>query len=317
MPAEGATARPCPLCGGASDVAFRAPDFLHGVPGTWTYRRCHGCGAEFQDPAPSAETTASFYPPDYTVWTPPRPKPASAVRRAVLRSRHGYAHLDVPLLLRPWGAILARFLHRDALPFVPGGRLADLGCGNGDFLLRQQALGWRVRGVESSERAASLCREAGLDVAVADVAATGLPGGAFDAVTARHVIEHLPDPRPLLAEARRLLRPGGLLQLRTPNTRALGRARYGALWFANDPPRHLLLYDPDNLARAVQAAGFEILQSSTRATPKILLDSKDRRAGRPGRPSHRSRWKRALVRPWVAWAALLDRGEEIVLLARR
>lgn len=104
----------------------------------------------------------------------------------------------------------------------PPGRLLDLGCGAGEFSARLAALGWRVCGLELVEAQAARARTLGL-LAVAGEVSGGLPfrAEAFDLVFAGELIEHLIDTDGFLAEIRRLLRPGGVLVLTTPNLASL------------------------------------------------------------------------------------------------
>ncbi len=105
----------------------------------------------------------------------------------------------------------------------PGARLLDIGCGDGALTgLIRSRLGARVVGIDPSADAVALARrcfaERGWegDFEVSDAYATGLVDGSFDAAVSADVIEHVRQPERLLAEARRLVRPGGALVVTTP-----------------------------------------------------------------------------------------------------
>ena len=106
-----------------------------------------------------------------------------------------------------------------------------------------------------------------------DLASARFSDGRFDLVTVRHVIEHVPDPRPFMNELTRILRPGGRLVVETPSSAALGRQWFNTYWYANDVPRHLLLFSSANLERL--GAGCGLLKSDLvmETTPKIFLNS--------------------------------------------
>ncbi len=101
------------------------------------------------------------------------------------------------------------------------GRLVDLGCGGGDLCVEVARLGMAATGVDIAEGMIEQATRAaeGLDPDVrgrlqyllGDGLASGLPEGAFDAVVALGLIEYLPEDGPLMREAHRLLRPGGVL----------------------------------------------------------------------------------------------------------
>lgn len=104
-----------------------------------------------------------------------------------------------------------------------GQSLLDIGCGDGALAgLAHRRAGLAVTGVDPTPAAIALAREcfaarqwAGR-FEVADAYDTGLPAESFDAAVSADVIEHVRHPERLLAEARRLLKPGGVLVVTTP-----------------------------------------------------------------------------------------------------
>ena len=132
----------------------------------------------------------------------------------------------------------------------------DLGSGRGELLELLREAGVEARGVESSAHAVRLCLEKGLDVVEADLVAyvRGLEGGRLGAVFAAQVAEHLPPPalHTLLAEAHRVLRPGGLLVLETVNAAsALAFLDVYIRDLTHERPLH-----PETLRFLAAAAGF-------------------------------------------------------------
>jgi methionine biosynthesis protein MetW len=103
-------------------------------------------------------------------------------------------------------------------------RLLDVGCGDGALRL---LVGDKVRrhvGVDGALAALGKAAAQGVSVQRADLDAAHLPyrDAAFDVVTCLDVLEHVLDPRHLLRELARVLRPGGVLVLTTPNIRYYG-----------------------------------------------------------------------------------------------
>jgi SAM-dependent methyltransferase len=96
------------------------------------------------------------------------------------------------------------------------GRAADLGCGTGRTAawLRERGVE-RIDGVDLTPEMLELARSRGAHdtLCEADVAASGLDGGAYDLVVASLIDEHLPALAPLYEEARRLARGGGAFVL--------------------------------------------------------------------------------------------------------
>lgn len=100
------------------------------------------------------------------------------------------------------------------------GRLLDVGCGLGYFVKRVAALpGWEAYGYEISPPAVAYARGTlGLaNVSCGRVEASGFAPRSFDVITLWDVIEHIPDPDPLLAYLCSLLTDDGLLCMHTPN----------------------------------------------------------------------------------------------------
>lgn len=128
------------------------------------------------------------------------------------RFKHAVDHDDVRL----------RAL-RDALGPLTGQRVLDLGCGKGRFGRRLAEAGAEVVGLDLS--AAMLAQAQGLERVRASARRLPLADGSFDAVIAVEVFEHLPALREVLAETRRVLRPGGVLAVIDKNAGALNAQR--------------------------------------------------------------------------------------------
>jgi 2-polyprenyl-6-hydroxyphenyl methylase/3-demethylubiquinone-9 3-methyltransferase len=95
----------------------------------------------------------------------------------------------------------------------PGAVLVDLACGGGLMAPHVQRLGYRHVGVDIGLAGLRTAREHGVTVVRGSVLAVPLADGCADVVTAGEILEHVEDPGQVLAEAARLLRPGGLLVL--------------------------------------------------------------------------------------------------------
>lgn len=97
-------------------------------------------------------------------------------------------------------------------------RLLDIGCGDGSFAVRLRKYS-RVFGIDISQKAVDLAREAGLDAYRADVSHEKLPFDSeyLDLAYMGDVIEHLLNPDSAVCEVLRVLRRGGFLVLSTPN----------------------------------------------------------------------------------------------------
>lgn len=303
---------PCPICAGPARYDFSGRDLMFDLHRRYDYYLCTGCGGVFQHPMPDLATIATFYPPEYGVFDEQsRTRRIGRLRRALLRRARGYAHLPASLPERILAGLLAPFQRPTTPEFVSGGRMLDVGCGNGRYLSTMRTLGWQVEGVELSENGVRVCRMADLPVHHGDILSAGLPAAAFDLVTVRHVIEHIAEPHPFIAELARILKPGGRLVIETPNSEALGRAWFGTNWYANDVPRHLILFSPGNLALLAGRHGLRQAALVLETTPKICLNSLDYVIHNRGRPSKKIAWRRFLARLYVALANRGGRGDTL------
>ena len=134
--------------------------------------------------------------------------------------------------------------YRFAARFLPPGRVLDLGCGTGHALAE---LGDR-ESVGVDVDALSLAGQPRATVA-ADMRALPFTDGEFASVVCSHAIEHVPDPERVVAEAARVLAPGGVAVFVTPNRLTFGRPDEII------DPYHEVELAPDEL-RAVCATAF-------------------------------------------------------------
>jgi SAM-dependent methyltransferase len=146
-----------------------------------------------------------------------------------------------------------------------GAVVVDIGCGGGTYTRAWSELGARrVVGVDSSGPVLDSAREdhgglPGVEFRLGDAAATGLPAGEADVVFERALVHHIADLAPVVAEARRLLRPGGtyVIQDRTPDDVALpGSPEHPRGWFFEVFPR--LLEVENGRRRSAHAVAQEL-----------------------------------------------------------
>jgi 2-polyprenyl-6-hydroxyphenyl methylase / 3-demethylubiquinone-9 3-methyltransferase len=128
-------------------------------------------------------------------------------------------------------------------PRRPGAVLVDLGCGGG-LMAPHIPQGYVHVGVDRVGSALGQARAHGVTPVRADVTALPLRDGCADVVCAGELLEHVPDVPATVAEACRILRPGGLLLLDTLNATRL--ARFLAVTVAERlVPGMAGIHDPD------------------------------------------------------------------------
>lgn len=159
-------------------------------------------------------------------------------------------------------ARIARLLgkpHRDI-------RLCDVGCSRGQFVAAALAAGCNAEGVEPAPQIAQIAHDAGLPVRTGLLEDQKFPDSTFDALTLFEVVEHLRAPLPLLAECRRVLKPGGILLISTGNAASWTTAAMGAHWDYFDMALdggHISFFNPRSMALLAGNSGFQVERIDT------------------------------------------------------
>ncbi len=141
--------------------------------------------------------------------------------------------------------------------------LLDIGCGEGFFLFNASRAGYVTKGVELSEDAAEYAgREFGLDVEAKPFEELRLPENYFDVITLWQVLEHVPYPLVLLREIHRILKPGGLLALSTPDIKGVPARILGRRWW-NIRRLHINQFTTKTLTTVLKNSGFKDISSAS------------------------------------------------------
>lgn len=151
----------------------------------------------------------------------------------------------------------------DSRPGTP--TLFDVGAGVGDFLVQARDDGFEPTGNELSEEVVQFAyHRHGFRLSLDSLAAQ--TPASVDVVTMWCVLAHVPDPQTFLEEALRMVRPGGILFLRTPRWCALDTMGIVAAKVSGErlpqladrrvTPAHLHLYNEDSLHRLLTEVGF-------------------------------------------------------------
>ncbi len=307
---------PCEVCGSNQHQhLFEGWDRVFGIPGKFNLVECRECGLIFINPQPDAEALKAYYPEVYYASNPSHYREYSWLRKKVLQTYSGYQcsgrPLQSPIALRKVLLFPFRIRYKDAIPFVEGGKILDIGCGNGTELYKLKAMGWDAHGVELDAQASDRARARGIVVFTGDVFGAKYPSGIFDVVRMSFVLEHLPNPKETLVEIRRILAPRGRLYISVQNVRSLHYSLFGPRWFSLDVPRHLFSFSPKTIARLLSSIDLELrsiwFDSGTRSflasIQYMINDRYQRGAGYTASQSVvKSRFLRALSYP-VCWTA--------------
>jgi SAM-dependent methyltransferase len=216
-------------------AAFRASTFsARRLPDRLHYRmvKCLTCGLVRADPVAEPELLARLYG----------------------ESEFSYAD-EIPNLRRTYRRYLAELETYGAVK----GDLLEVGCGNGFFLETALEVGYAtVRGVEPSAASVALAAPQIRPYIVPDIIRPGLFGAAeFDVLCMFQVFDHVPNPRELLAECWRVLRPGGFILCLNHNVDALS-ARVLKERSPIVDVEHTYLYSRRTIATIFAQRGFSV-----------------------------------------------------------
>lgn len=162
-----------------------------------------------------------------------------------------------------------RYLLARLRPYAARGTLLDVGAASGILVEEATRLGYDARGIEPGRAFQAAAARRGLPVTLGTLPHVDLTG-PFDVVTLVDVIEHVEDPVRLLNDAARLLRPGGVGVLVTPDVQSLAARVMGRRWW-HYRPAHITYFDRQTVHRLVHTCGLELV-SEFRPTWVFPLD---------------------------------------------
>jgi len=158
--------------------------------------------------------------------------------------------------------------------FKQAERLLDVGCNIGLFLNVAREEGFSVTGVEVNRACAEYARNAfHLEIFSDYLEQIPFDDHGFDVITLFDVLEHVPDIHAFLASIERVLKPGGLLVVQSPNIRSLMATLTRGKWSWLSPPDHLYHFSPDSLTMLLRSHGFNVKKLRTWEPAKDFSDN--------------------------------------------
>ena len=226
--------RPCPLCGSEDLRPVFDP-----------IQKCRRCGLSFVNPLGQyngEHESDEYFEQQYQPLHDSNRENSMAERRA---------HL----------ALIRKHFSWPERP-----RLLDVGCALGFMLQEARLAGCDAVGVETSAFAARRAQiQSGCPVHAGTLQQAAFPSDSFDVVTLMDVIEHVPEPRPLIDEIYRVLRRNGVLFIVTPNFASIFVRLYKRNAYGIGPEEHVVHYEPSTIKRLLRETGFQ----------RVMVGSKD------------------------------------------
>jgi SAM-dependent methyltransferase len=187
----------------------------------------------------------------------------------------------------------------------------------------------------SAEVARTAEAKTGAKVFVGSILDAPFPPASFDVITCFDVLEHLYEPRKVMARVSEWLKPDGIFYVLVPNIDSAEGRALGSYWHGLELPRHLFHYSPASLKFLAESAGLTEVSLETRRNPAVgtglryVWDDLLRGVGlRPTPVAYRGEaslpWRAArkvvrstVLRGLLAMAPLVGGGESIHAIFRK
>lgn len=249
----------CNLCGlTSSDMVFKGKDIKYKKNGLFSVVKCKKCGLVYTNPRPVQKNISNYYPNEY--WEMDEVDNVSNDIETKLKK---FAH-----------KFINKISYKMTVPPKQGGKILDIGCGDGTGLLKLKKEGWETYGVEISDLAAKYAREKrGLAVFTGTVEDAEFDAEFFDGIVLSHVVEHLYNPKSTLTEVNRILKKNGILIICLPNFSSVEAKIFEKYWIGWDLPRHLYHYTPITITSLLNKTGFNVLKIEYDNNPNNMLSS--------------------------------------------
>jgi len=218
----------CPVCDGATFLdLFEA--------GGEPFVKCVDCGLVLINPRPVRSQLMATYDTDYS--------------RSYM--------IKAPKKLRR----ARRWVSRIQKRFTETGRWLDVGCSAGFVVKAAAEAGFEAHGLDLEPAGLRYAREVlGLEnIRHGTLVENDYPAAYFDVISLYDVIEHVPDLRVLLAALSRVLVPGGVIEIRTPDINHFRVPKNLETWGEIKPTEHLYYFSKSTLARLLDRYGLQIV----------------------------------------------------------
>lgn len=234
--------RICDICGGKLTDAGSVPGYQE--PNLYTILDCRTCYTMVANPR---TVDPRVYNAIYAVpgGAPGYDRYFQYARR-IVRARNPLRYLTTRVDAA-WGVSQALRKYRAV-------SVLEAGCGLGYFTYALKRAGYSVLGIDVSQEAVAKATRAYGDLYKTESIESFAHSSeqTFDAVVMVEVIEHLEDPITAIADAVRLLSPGGSIVLTTPNRSYYG---YDQIWSTDLPPVHLWWFSEDSIGALAARVG--------------------------------------------------------------
>ena len=260
----------CIICKSKGVIKYAfLKDRLFGVCGSWNIKVCKNssCNHLWLDPSPVEKDIHLVYSNYFTHEDKVKVK-ISFLQKIVLAHHirsYQYPAKNISHMYFFLSLLLANFkFFKEYMdyPFVyfkniNKGKFLELGSGNGDMLNQFKNLGFDTEGLDLDPKAVKNAKQKNLKIYHGNIFSRKFKGNTYDVIFSSHFIEHVPDPISVMKESLRILKKGGAFMAITPNTSSFLHRLLKWRWLGLDPPRHLHMFNPEQLEKIAFDLGFK------------------------------------------------------------
>jgi 2-polyprenyl-3-methyl-5-hydroxy-6-metoxy-1,4-benzoquinol methylase len=305
----------CPVCGTlAYKIIFHDHNRRDNINCSGVYVQCKECSLIYLQERPPWEEIVKFY---YSL-------------DKDLTTNSGMVdveelNLKVEKIVPEWIRLLRKVRFRPhswPLESVPPGskRLLDFGCGSGAKVLEFAQRGYEVWGVDVGDDAIRLCKKLLPQghFLKGELLQIGLPDRHFDYIRIDNVLEHVPNPKEVVRECRRILSTHGRILIYVPHGRSLSMRFMKGNSISSWIPFHLQLFTQNSLKRLLVEAGFKDVciyaYNPTSWLPLSIVQWKNKK--QPSMKFNYPHWLTCVCYP-VGWLATkFGMAEELVITGK-
>lgn len=245
--------RNCPICGGENiKKIVEQDDVCYRDGQVFSVSECLDCSLLFLDKRPPENEIGKYYDFDYQPFD----------------SNYNYLS-ELFISWRTKNELKQFAKHNSKIENV-----LDIGCANGAYLkkLKKYSSYLSFTGVDINVPTIEKSKGSDeINFLSGNILQTELPSNHFDLVVMNHVIEHVYEPRKVLDKIYSLLRPGGLLLIKTPNFLSIERLIFGKNWYPYEIPRHIFIFSKRSVEKILDGSGYEVLSVKYEKTPNNII----------------------------------------------
>lgn len=241
----------CVICGSESKEHKHLFSKSH-KENNYTIVRCVRCGLVFVNPQPPEDLLKDFYDKELysEEWLSQFP------------DRNNASYFEN----RPESAVEGYKVYRDSiLEYKPGGKILDIGCGDG-VLLRLFNNKWELFGLDISEKSKDFLKgnKYRINFHYGTLFDAKFPDEFFDVVVSIDTIEHVTNPLEVFREINRVSKKYGIICIHTINIKGRIARIQKENWVHISPPGHLYYFSPKTLKLLLEKAEFKVLKFDMR-----------------------------------------------------